>query len=80
MAIKPRPCVRCGVQIPVERIKALPETRVCVRCSEEIGGEFEVYVRHENVGKAGSLKKNYGGVRIVKRRKRIEPKETGEEQ
>ena len=41
MAEKTRPCERCGVLIPAERIEALPETRVCVKCSEAIGGEFE---------------------------------------
>jgi len=75
MAIRPRPCERCKTEIPVERIEVLPETRLCVRCSEEVGGEFETFVRHENLGKAGSLKKNYGGVRVVRRRKRITPKE-----
>lgn len=70
---KARPCQRCGAEIPAERIECLPETRVCVRCSEEIGGEFEVFARHVNTGKEGSLKKNYGSVRVVKRRKPITP-------
>jgi len=69
-----RPCQRCGVEIPAERIEAMPETRICVKCSEEIGGEFDVYARHVNTAKEGSMKKNYGAVKIIKRRKRIEPK------
>jgi DksA/TraR C4-type zinc finger protein len=71
---KSRPCQRCGVTIPVERIEALPETQLCIDCSREIGSDFEVIVRQENIGKAGSLKKNYGGVRIIKKRRTIHPK------
>jgi Prokaryotic dksA/traR C4-type zinc finger len=69
---KKRFCQRCGVEVPAERIEALPDTRVCVRCSEAIGGEFELRVSRENLGKAGSLKKNYGGVTVRKKRKKIE--------
>lgn len=28
-------CEKCGKTIPKERIKALPETKFCVNCSEE---------------------------------------------
>lgn len=72
---KPRPCQRCKAEIPLERIEALPETRLCVKCSQEIGGEFKTTAVQENIGKAGSLKKNYGGVSIQRQRKRIEPLE-----
>ena len=73
MAVKPRPCQRCNAPIPLERLEALPETRLCVKCSTAIGGEFEVTAAPENIGKAGSLKKNYGGLTIKKTRRRIEP-------
>jgi reverse gyrase len=72
MSVTARPCARCGGEIPEERIEALPETRICVACSREIGGEFEVRVIWEHLGKAGSLKKNYGGISVEKRRKRVE--------
>ena len=76
MAKKPRPCIRCGVEIDVERLEAIPETRLCVRCSQEVGGDFEVTVTSENVAKTGSLKKNYAGWSVQKKRRRIEPKES----
>jgi hypothetical protein len=71
MPIKPRACQRCQAMIPLERLEALPETRLCVRCSQDIGGEFEYRAVPENIGKAGSLKKNYGSFDIRKRRKPI---------
>jgi hypothetical protein len=71
--IKARPCQRCKAEIPVERIEALPETRLCVRCSETIGGDFEMIIIKENIGKSGSLKKTYGSYSVKKRRRRIEP-------
>lgn len=70
-----RPCQRCGIEIPAERIEALPETRICVQCSREIGGEFELHVVPENIGKSGSLKKNYGSFSLAKKRKLIRRKE-----
>jgi hypothetical protein len=79
MAQVTRLCLRCKVEIPAERIEALPDTLICVQCSREIGGEFKVQVLQENLGKGGSLKKNYGGVRIQKVRKRILPKGASEE-
>lgn len=68
-----RPCVRCKTMIPAERIDALPETRLCVHCSEAVGGDFETVVVSENLAKAGSLKKNYGGIRLKKHRRTIVP-------
>ena len=70
-----RPCVRCTVMIPPERIEALPVTQLCVKCSEIVGSDFETYLVSENVGKAGSLKKNYGGFSVKRRRRKIEPLE-----
>jgi hypothetical protein len=75
MSAKSRPCQRCGANIPVERIETLPETRLCVQCSQEIGGEFDVTVTPDNLAKAGSLKKNYAGWTVQKRRKKIVPKD-----
>ncbi|MBL8797457.1 MAG: TraR/DksA C4-type zinc finger protein [Planctomycetia bacterium] len=70
---KTRPCERCKTMIPPERIEAVPETRLCVQCSQTVGGEFELRVTPENLAKTGSLKKNYGSWTIEKRRKRPRP-------
>jgi hypothetical protein len=64
-----RTCVRCGGEVPAERVEALPDTQVCVTCSTEMGGEFRVYVEAERTSKDGSLKKNYGGYGTRKVRK-----------
>ncbi len=61
MTVRPRPCARCGTMIPVERLEALPETRLCVACSQAVGGELDVTVVPDNLAKSGSLKKNYAG-------------------
>jgi len=45
-----------------------------VRCSEEVGGDFEYTATQENLGKAGSLKLNYGGVKLTKKRRKIRRK------
>ncbi len=50
-------CRICGVEIPKERLEVIPETLVCVKCSEKIGGEFELKITVGSTGKAGSLKK-----------------------
>lgn len=75
MTIVPQPCARCGELIPAERIEAIPETMVCVRCSKEMGGEFTVIVTPEKTSKEGSLKKNYGGYSTRKIRKPIKRKD-----
>ena len=67
----PHPCERCETEIPRERLEAVPGTALCVKCSEAVGGEWESLAIEENLGKVGSLKKNYGGVGICKRRRRI---------
>lgn len=72
--IAAQPCVRCGGEIPAERMEAIPETMVCVACSREMGGEFTVIVTPEKTSKDGSLKKNYGGYSTRKVRKPIRPK------
>jgi hypothetical protein len=38
----------------------LPDTRLCAPCSQEIGGDYHLTVVPENLGKSGSLKRNYG--------------------
>jgi hypothetical protein len=71
---EPRLCERCDEEIPAARVKALPGTWLCVRCSEEVGGDFEYTATQENLGKAGSLKLNYGGVKLKKKRRKIQRK------
>jgi hypothetical protein len=61
--------------IPAARLEALPETQLCIACSREVGGDFEVSIVPANLAKSGSLKKNYGDWTIRKRRKPIERKE-----
>jgi hypothetical protein len=75
MAAKTRPCVRCKAEIPAERCEALPQTRLCVRCSEAVGGDFVQKVEVNTTGKQGSLKKTGVDFRIRRRRRRIEPVE-----
>ncbi len=71
-----RTCVRCGAEIPAERVEAIPDTMVCVKCAQEMGGsEFKVIAVPERTSKEGSLKKNYGGYTTRKIRKPIQPKE-----
>jgi hypothetical protein len=57
METETRDCRICGAEIPARRLEAMPETAVCVGCSEKIGGEFELEVTICGTGKAGSLKK-----------------------
>ena len=73
MSVIPRACIRCKAEIPAERLEAIPETQLCVKCSEAVGSDFETVVVSENVGKAGSMKKNYGGFSVKKRRRKIRP-------
>lgn len=70
-----RLCERCRVEIPADRLEALPQTRLCIQCSREIGGEFETIVVLGSLGKQGSLKKNYGDANVIRRRRRVLPKE-----
>jgi len=69
----PRRCQRCNADIPAERLEALPDTRLCVACSRAVGGEFRVTAVPENLGKSGSLKKNYGGWTVHKTRRPLPP-------
>jgi Prokaryotic dksA/traR C4-type zinc finger len=79
MSIASRKCIRCQAAIPPERLKVLPETQLCVPCSQAVGSDFETVIVSENIGKAGSLKKNYGGISVKKRRRKIQPLEGDEE-
>ncbi len=67
-------CERCGEPIAARRLEVLPDTRLCVPCSEEIGGDYILISKSENLAKAGSLKKNYGEYRLSRARRHIEPK------
>lgn len=64
-------CRICGAEIPAARLEALPDTEVCVRCSEEIGGEDELEVTISSTGKAGSLKKTGQDLSVKRKRKRL---------
>ena len=57
MNTQTRNCRICGVEIPAERLEVIPDTLVCVQCSQKIGGEFELKVTVSSTSKAGSLKK-----------------------
>lgn len=66
-------CIRCGNEIPAERVEALPETRLCITCSEAVGSDFIMLVHNERTSKPGSLKHNYGGVSVEFVRRYIPP-------
>jgi hypothetical protein len=69
-----RDCERCGKPIPSKRLEVLPYTRLCIECSEEIGGDFKTYVIAENThGKSGSMKKNYGSWKVKRKLRDITP-------
>ena len=69
MTVTSRPCAACGKMIPAERIELLPDTRLCVECSAEVGSEFDVKLTPQNLSKAGSMKKNYSSFQIEKTRR-----------
>ena len=64
-----RACRVCGVEIPKARLKAIPDTRICVACSHRTGGEFELEVTVNSTGKAGSLKHTGEDVTVRRQRK-----------
>jgi hypothetical protein len=43
-------CKRCNKSIPKARLEVLPNTVICVKCSAEIGGEYEFQIIQENCG------------------------------
>lgn len=71
MAMTTRPCASCGQMIPAERIELLPDTRLCVACSTEAGGEFDVTLTLQNLSKSGSMKRNYSSFDIKKQRRDV---------
>jgi hypothetical protein len=73
--IERRTCERCDAEIPEARVKAIPGTWLCIECSQEVGGDFVYTATQENLGKAGSMKLNYGGVKIAKKRRALPPRE-----
>jgi hypothetical protein len=75
MSIEQRLCQRCSKEIPERRLRALPNTRLCIDCSQDIGGDFETYVIPENTGKPGSLKKNYGSWKVKRKLRNITPRD-----
>jgi DksA/TraR C4-type zinc finger protein len=75
MSIPQRSCKRCGETIPERRLQVLPHTRLCLTCSQEIGGDFKTYAVPENTGKPGSLKKNYGSWKIGRKLRPITRKD-----
>jgi Prokaryotic dksA/traR C4-type zinc finger len=75
MSAEQRFCKRCGEQIPKRRLEVLPHTRLCLDCSQEIGGDFKTYAVPENTGKPGSLKKNYGSWKVTRKLRNITPKD-----
>jgi RNA polymerase-binding transcription factor DksA len=66
-------CEICKAEIAAERVEALPDTRRCSDCArfQEAKGnpEFDLLVSQTQLGKVGSLKKNYGDVTVQKRRR-----------
>ncbi len=71
MSTPVRLCAVCKKEIPAERLEAVPETWLCREHAgmiEKYGGEFTITARQESLGKSGSLKKNYGGVNVSRRR------------
>jgi hypothetical protein len=69
--MKTRFCERCRVEIPAPRLEALPDTLVCIQCSREIGGEFQLLAVRESLGRPGAIKQITGGVTVRKRRKDV---------
>jgi len=68
-----RDCERCGELIPSRRLEVLPNTRLCIECSQTIGGDYQTFVIPEHTGKPGSLKRNYGSWKVTRKLRRITP-------
>ncbi|MGC3966284.1 MAG: TraR/DksA C4-type zinc finger protein [Pirellulales bacterium] len=66
---KVRFCEICKQAIEADRLEAVPESRLCTEHASAIkqfGGEFIVSAATEVTSKAGSMKRNYGGVTTSK--------------
>jgi hypothetical protein len=57
------------VEIPAGRLQAIPDTLVCIECSEKIGGELELKVTVSGTAKPGSLKVTGQQVSVKRQRK-----------
>jgi hypothetical protein len=53
----------------------LPETELCIACSQQVGSEFLPIVTRTRTSKPGSMKKNYGDVNVEWQRKKLPPGE-----
>jgi hypothetical protein len=73
-AVTTKSCERCGAEIPSRRLEVLPDTRLCIQCSEEIGGDYILTSYAENLAKSNSLKKNYSSYALKKTPRKIVPK------
>ena len=66
-----RLCQICKAPIELQRLEAMPKTRLCSEHAREIrryGGEFIVTAELERTSKPGSLKLNYGGIATTETR------------
>lgn len=64
-----RRCEICKRPIEAERVEAIGDTRLCLEHARQIarfGGEFILTATQERTSKAGSLKRNYGGIATEK--------------
>jgi hypothetical protein len=71
MTVKRRFCAVCSCAIEVERLEGDSRTRLCAKHAKEIekyGGEFVGTGEYGSLGKAGSLKHNYGDVTVTWKR------------
>lgn len=68
-------CEICCNEIPDDRVECVPETKLCIthaRMIEKYGGEFILTATQDNLGKAGSLKKNYGDISDIKKQRNMD--------
>jgi hypothetical protein len=77
MATRSRLCQRCKQPIEAERLEALPETRLCVQCSRQRGGDIRLRIRTRNTGKGG-IKQTGTDIDSVELERRPLPDDSGE--
>lgn len=77
MAVKSRMCERCKQWISVERLEAIPETRLCFECSRQTGGDTRLRVRTMNTGKGG-IKQTGTDIESVELERRPLPEQNSE--
>jgi len=71
MTSEEKECERCGATILAADGGAALYPRLCIECSEAIGGDFKTYAIPENTGKPCSIKKNYASWKVKRRLRRI---------